>query len=218
VWATAEVLGEGGWSGTAPGQFNSANVVAIGGSSAEFTTRHEEGYNPMGGGAAACNSTCGLRFGEHSSGILVSKDTFTYGYFEAVVAGAASANGLRTSFWLQGAGGEINIADVFNNGVSTTVSNNFHCWADANDAMSTISTANSDDTKVEASMGIGDSLDGANKYGVLWTSEVIIFYVNERVHRTITNAAMPCINAPMHLILSTETALSSQATLISWLP
>jgi beta-glucanase (GH16 family) len=208
VWQTT--LGEGGWYGTAPAQFNPDNVVSTGINSAELTTRYQEGYNPMATDESTCNFTCGLEFGDHSSGILATTQTFTYGYFEATVSGVAAATGLRTSYWLQGADGEINIVDLFNVDGTTTASNDFHCWGGVNDGTDVVSTANVADTMIDAT-DAGGSLDGANTYGVLWTSDAITFYVNDQVHRTVTKAEMPCIDAPMQLIMSTETAFSGDA-------
>jgi beta-glucanase (GH16 family) len=205
VWQTT--LGEGGWYGTAPAQFNADNVVSTGTNSATLTTRYQEGYNPMAADESTCNFTCSLEFGDHSSGILATTQTFTYGYFEATVSGVAAATGLRTSYWVQGPDGEINIVDLFNVDGTTSASNDFHCWGGANDGTDAVSTANVADTTIDAS-DAGGSLDGANTYGVLWTSNAITFYVNNQVHRTVTKAEMPCIDAPMQLIISTETAFS----------
>jgi beta-glucanase (GH16 family) len=213
VWSTSIEGADNKWWGTAPAQFNPANVVSSDDSTAKFTTRFEKGYNPRGDSVESCN--CGIEFGDHSSGLLVSKAAFTYGYFEASISGDDNADGLRTSFWLQGAGGEINIVDIFNSDGKTTASNDFHCWGTANDGTDTVSTTNEDDKWVASSMASRITLEGANTYGVLWTTNAITFYVNDNVHRTIAKDVMTCIDAPMHIIMSTETDFTDAADVVA---
>jgi Ca2+-binding RTX toxin-like protein len=127
---------------------------------------------------------------DYTSGMLSSKGKFaqTYGYFE-IRCELPSGQGNWPAFWLLPADGswppELDVFEVL-----------------GNDSSAVYTTAHSKATGSHTGSGIsswaGDLSEGMHTYGVLWTKDELVWYVDgAEVFRTETPADM---NKPMYLV------------------
>jgi beta-glucanase (GH16 family) len=125
-----------------------------------------------------------------STGFMISKQKFDFGFFEASVR-SADITGLNNAFWLVSEGAfEIDIAEVHEpNDLHITL----HYWA------GTSGTSLGFDTKLN-----GDFAKAFHDFGVLWTPTELIFEVDgEPVAAIVTHGA---IVKPVDIRFSTALA------------
>ena len=160
-----------------------------------LTTKEDIGYLPDS------NMSCDCSFSDISTPLAVSSTALTFGFYE-IRAKMADAS-LRSSFWLQGDSGEINILDTvpasINNGLR--VNNNYHCFDQVNDGIFGSSTESN-----ETAIANLDPSDGYHTYGVdRTTNGAVKFYVDGMLIRTLTPNDASCLEQPMYVIFSMET-------------
>jgi len=125
-----------------------------------------------------------------STGFLISKSTWSYGFFEARVQ-AADVSGLNNAFWLVSPGKfEIDVAEVhYPDDLHMTL----HRWA------SSTGTAVGFDSRFKS-----DFSKGLHDFGVLWTPTDIIWEVDGRAIAAV--ATHGAISQPVDIRFSTALA------------
>ena len=127
---------------------------------------------------------------DYTSGMLSSRDSFTqtYGYFE-IRCDMPEGKGTWPAFWMLPADGswppELDVAEAL-----------------GSDSATVFMTAHSNDTGTHTKTGftswVGDVTAGMHTYGVLWTPEELIWYVDgAEVFRTATPDDM---HKPMYMV------------------
>lgn len=182
-----------GWKGEAPGFFTE-EAVSFSAQGAALTVSYP---------AEAPAEDCACAARSVALGLVSSKQQFQYGFFEASVQ-IADADGITSSFWLQGASGEINVLDYTRG--NPTGSLGAHCFgADKGDGDI------SKKVEFDATDAVQTGTAPVQVYGVDWSSEAIKFYQDGVLTATLTASddVFACLNQPMNVIMSTEVAASS---------
>jgi beta-glucanase (GH16 family) len=131
-----------------------------------------------------------------SLGLVASKQQYQYGFFQTS-AKMASAVGVASSVWLQGATGEISMVENVE-GATRTLTSGIHCFGveGSTDVSSVVNIATSSnfDSTVE------------HVYGLDWQEGALKFYLNGVLIRTIEadDAAFGCMNQRMNMVFSVE--------------
>ncbi|UVC08618.1 family 16 glycosylhydrolase [Rhizobium sp. TH2] len=127
---------------------------------------------------------------DYTSGMLSSRDSFaqTYGYFE-IKCELPQGQGTWPAFWMLPADGswppELDVFEALG-GDSSTVFMTAH------------SNSTGEHTKTGFTSWVGDVSAGMHTYGVLWTPEELVWYVDgAEVFRTATP---PDMHQPMHMV------------------
>jgi len=177
-----------GWRGEAPGLFTADAVEFDTG--ATFTVKHPVEFP---------KEDCACAERNVSLGLVSSVKQYQYGFFEASVQAAGAVDGITSSFWLQGASGEINIMD-YTQGAATGT-RGAHCFYDGDDGKGDF------DHREDVTM----TAAAAQVFGVEWTSKAINFYQDGTLTHSLSEAdpVFACLNQPMNIIFSTEVAAAS---------
>jgi Ca2+-binding RTX toxin-like protein len=129
---------------------------------------------------------------DYTSGILSTRDSFsqTYGYFE-MRADLPSQNGVCPAFWLLPANGnwppELDVMEQIGDNPSKVV-------------LTAHSNSSGTHTRTGVSSWVDDSGSGMHTYGVLWTKENLVWYIDGvEAFRAPTPADM---HQPMYMVTS----------------
>ena len=185
----------GGWTGTAPGVFDSSLIQMKNGRLQLRSQWRGASLNVAGLGL---DEGCDCGFENMATSMVVSKQQFKQGYIE--VRAKAYKSTLLNSIWLQGETSEVNIAEFITEGSKKGSSSNFHCWA-----------SDSDGSGIDEEPQAGaHSLTTWTTVGVDWQADKITFYIDGKVVRTLAKSRFAqdhpeCMAEPMNLVLSTET-------------
>jgi serralysin len=127
---------------------------------------------------------------DYTSGMLSSRDSFaqTYGYFE-IKCEMPQGQGTWPAFWMLPADGswppELDVFEALGSDSATVF-------------MTAHSNATGEHTKTGFTSWVGDVTAGMHTYGVLWTPEDLVWYVDgAEVFRTATP---PDMNQPMYMV------------------
>jgi Ca2+-binding RTX toxin-like protein len=127
---------------------------------------------------------------DYTSGMLSSRDSFTqtYGYFE-IKCQMPEGQGTWPAFWMLPADGswppELDVVEALGSDSSTYF-------------MTAHSNSTGEHTKTGFTSWVGDITDGMHSYGVLWTPDELVWYVDgAEVFRTATPADM---HQPMYMV------------------
>jgi len=127
---------------------------------------------------------------DYTSGMLSSRDSFaqTYGYFE-IKCEMPEGQGTWPAFWMLPADGswppELDVAEALGSDSATVF-------------MTAHTNSTGEHTKTGFTSWVGDISAGMHTYGVLWTPDDLVWYVDgAEVFRTATP---PDMNQPMHLV------------------
>ena len=182
-WATSL----DGWAGAAPAFFSDGAVTTNG-----KDLMLQQRYAPVPEDLAGCE--CG--FENITTGMVVSKNAFKYGFFE--VSANIPPSDFQTAFWLQGLSGEVNIIEA-----SPGKEEMGHtCFTPGQDQVSSR-------VPVPTSAFSAPSPDvDFHTYGLSWDAAGLTYYIDgEQVHTVESSSvADGCLDQDMTVFLSTESS------------
>ena len=185
-----------GWKGTPPGAFHAPNVQV---NFNRLLLKSQWKGSNLENVVDGIDGDCDCGFENIATSMVVSKQRFKYGFFEAKAKGQANTQ-LMNSFWLQGDHSEINIVEFITSAGKAT--SDFHCWSDSGTGV----TEGSSELDL-ANLNLADM----QTYGVDWQQDSLAFYVNGKVVRTLAKNVFAkdhpeCMDESMNIVLSVETS------------
>jgi hypothetical protein len=209
------------WIGLAPAIINSDTVASGTNTPTVGSTQYavELSMVPMPNDAqgntwthSQFEANCDCDYKYLQTGILVSKDSYGEGFYEAVMRNSEDENPFMSAFWLQGEKGEINVVEFVNkmvgNADKETAWNNYHCF-DRTDEKGETTTddqyryADADMAKLTSSVTDGKYLSTMQTYAVNYIGDTVSFFVNGKFIRSASASCL--VGQSMRVIFSQET-------------
>lgn len=184
-----------GWLGSAPALIQDDNTQLESGNAILSVKPEAAGFAVANNGNT---DDCDCGYGDISSGLLKSKDSFGEGYYQAEVS-TDSKSPFMAAFWLQGTNGEINVMEFVGSMGSeqgkASYWTNYHCFENDDGA----TTRSDKQAHVPSS---NTQYASVTKYAVDWHGDKLDFYVNGAKIRSASASCL--IGQQMNIILSHE--------------
>jgi len=196
---------------SAPSATNTPTVAAVSGAGVELSMVAMPDKDGKTWTHPQFEANCDCDYKYLQTGILVSKNAYGQGFYEAVMKGSSDTNPFMSAFWLQGEKGEINVVEFVNkmvgNNDEETAWNNYHCFDRTDDQGDTTTDDKYDYTPntmtMLANSGDANHFTALQTYAVNYVGETVTFYVNGKKIRSASASCL--VGQNMRVIFSLET-------------